>query len=335
MDIRPQAHEIIRTWAFYTIAKAALHENVVPWHNIVLSGWILDPDRKKMSKSKGNVVTPLEYIEKFTADGVRYWAGSARLGTDTAFDEKVLKVGKRLVTKLYNAGKFVLSQKGNKAPVTCELDLAFIEKLRQLTIKVTNALQKFNFAQALMETGDFFWHNFTDTYLELVKTRAKTATGENDPCSKASSANASNSAVNCLRLGLKVLLKLFAPTLPYITEEIWSWVFAKEDGTESLHCAAWPEIQDFTHIPRSDHPDCFDVAVNCLSEIHKYKTLNGVSVGKEMEKITVTGHPDTNEILKIVIQDVMQAAHAGEYQLIDNKQLEKNQFIVGDVVFVS
>ena len=104
-DIRPQAHEIIRTWAFYTIAKAMLHDDSVPWRHVLLSGWVLDPDRKKMSKSKGNVMTPMHLLEQYSADAVRYWAASARLGVDTAFDEKVLKIGKRLTTKLFNAAK--------------------------------------------------------------------------------------------------------------------------------------------------------------------------------------------------------------------------------------
>ena len=120
-DVRPQGHDIIRTWAFYTIAKALLHEGTVPWHNAMISGWILDPDRKKMSKSKGNVMTPMPLFDQYTADAGRYWAASARLGSDTAFDEKVWKIGKRLVTKLFNAGKFVLSQSGETHPVSLSL----------------------------------------------------------------------------------------------------------------------------------------------------------------------------------------------------------------------
>ena len=112
MDLRPQSHEIIRTWAFYTIVKAHLHEGTIPWRHVAISGWVLDPDRKKMSKSKGNVITPMHLLDQYGADAVRYWSLSARLGTDTAFDEKVLKVGRRLVVKLFNASKFVLQQEG-------------------------------------------------------------------------------------------------------------------------------------------------------------------------------------------------------------------------------
>ncbi len=168
MDLRPQAHDIIRTWAFYTIAKSALHEGSIPWKNIALSGWILDPDRKKMSKSKGNVVTPMEHLERFTSDGVRYWAGSARLGVDTAFEEKMLQVGKRLVTKIYNAGKFVLSQQGPRGPITRPIDLAFLAKLSDCVQKASAALEDLDYAKALSETETFFWTSFTDSYIELV-----------------------------------------------------------------------------------------------------------------------------------------------------------------------
>src|SRR6185369_7359554 len=208
------------------IAKAWLHERTILWHHAVISGWILDPDRKKMSKSKGNVVTPLHLLDEYTSDGVRYWAAGARLGTDTAFDEKVLKVGKRLVTKIYNAGKFVLQQEGPRAAVDVELDRAFVQRLRDLVAQVTRSLDEFDYAHALQDTEAFFWRDFTDTYLELVKHRARDDAG--------------GSAIAALRLGLDVLLRLFAPVLPYVTEEVWSWAFAGERDQPSIHGAPWP-----------------------------------------------------------------------------------------------
>src|SRR5690606_7695234 len=160
-DIRPQSHEIIRTWAFYTIAKALLHEDKVPWTDVMISGWILDPDRKKMSESNGNVVIPTDLLDEWGVDAVRYWAASARLGTDTAFDPTVFKIGKRLVTKLFNAGKFVLSQGGVLHPITEELDRAFVAELRQLVEKVTADFEEFKYAQALQDVETFFWTRFT------------------------------------------------------------------------------------------------------------------------------------------------------------------------------
>jgi len=210
-DMRPQGQDIIRTWAFYTIAKALLHEGTVPWKHAAISGWILDPDRKKMSKSKGNVVTPIPLIDKYTADGVRYWAGSARLGVDTALDEQVFKVGKRLVTKIFNAGKFVLSQTAEVHPISNELDRAFAAKLRALVEKTRRDFEAFNHAQVLQDTEGFFWSHFTDSYIELAKLRAR---DEGAP------AEQRGSAVAALRLGLNVLLRLHAPFLPYITEEV-------------------------------------------------------------------------------------------------------------------
>ncbi|MCI0835183.1 MAG: valine--tRNA ligase, partial [Chloroflexi bacterium] len=235
MDIRPQAHDIIRTWAFYTIAKAMLHQESVPWHNIILSGWVLDPDRKKMSKSKGNVVTPIDTLDRFGADAVRYWSASFRLGSDAAHDESIFKIGGKLVTKLYNAGKFVLAQTAEDGPITNELDRAFVAELKEVVRRATQAFENFEFSIALQETEKFFWGAFTDNYIELLKRRSR---AEDDPAGRAS-------AVAALRLGLNVVLRLFAPIVPTIADEVWSWVFAGETGHASIHQAPWPTIEEF------------------------------------------------------------------------------------------
>lgn len=292
-DIRPQAHDIIRTWAFYTIAKALLHENTVPWRHVVISGWILDPDRKKMSKSKGNVVTPMHLLEQYGADSVRYWAASARLGTDTAFDEKVMKVGKRLVTKIFNAGKFVLGHGAASAgPVAAELDRAFVARLRELVARTTALLDEFDYAHALQETETFFWQSFTDSFLELAKVRAR----DGDP-----------SAVAALRLGLSVLLRLFAPTLPYITEEVWSWAFAAETGAPTVHRAPWPSAGELAHVPPPDDPESFAVAVAAQAAINRAKSENQVSIGRGVSEVVLAAHPDTLERLGRVLADVRAA----------------------------
>lgn len=211
MDIRPQAHDIIRTWAFYTIAKSILHEGTIPWRNALISGWILDPDRKKMSKSVGNIVTPLQYLERYTADGVRYWAASARLGADTAFDELVLKVGKRLVTKLYNAGKFVLGLEGEVEEIDAELDRSFVNELRSLAAEATRRFDAFDYAGALQTIETFFFTRFTDAYIELAKHRARS---DGDPTRAASTGAAS------ARAGLRAGL---------------SWLPARRWSASSLH----------------------------------------------------------------------------------------------------
>ena len=331
-DIRPQGHDIIRTWAFYTIAKALLHEDSVPWKNVLLSGWILDPDRKKMSKSKGNTVTPMHLLEQFSSDGVRYWAASARLGTDTAFDDKVFKIGKRLVTKLFNAGKFVLSQEGEVHPISCELDLAFAARLKALVVRASASFDDFNYAHALMETESFFWTHFTDTYLELSKPRAREGEGFD--------AVSQGSAVAALRLGLNVLLRLFAPVLPYITEEIWCWVFAEETGHASIHTAPWPGAADFEEIPAPANPDSFAIAVAALAAINKAKADGEVSMGREVESLTLCGGGEDLERLKLVIDDVMGAARVQAHRLeasdgdaSDGNGIEEGSFEARDAVF--
>lgn len=336
-DLRPQSHEIIRTWAFYTIAKALLHEGKLPWHHVAVSGWILDPDRKKMSKSVGNVVTPMQLLEDFGADGVRYWAASARLGTDTAFDEKVFKIGRRLVTKLFNAGKFVLAQAADAhgaadsqgaagaqpaaatqsaadAPrlehaINHELDRAFVAELRALVERVSASFQNFEFAQALQHTEQFFWTRFTDTYLELAKFRARGEVG--DAAGRAS-------AVATLRLGLEVLLRLFAPVLPYITEEVWSWAFASETGQPSIHRAPWPGTQELAWVEPPAYPESLQLAIDALATLHKAKTDRGGSAGRPVDKLDLLIDSGSVARVQAVLADVFASARVREYRMIES-----------------
>ncbi len=317
-DIRPQSHEIIRTWAFYTIAKAMLHENTIPWRHVVISGWILDPDRKKMSKSKGNVVTPMHLLDNYTSDGVRYWAAGARLGMDTAFDENVLKLGKRLVTKVYNAAKFVLSQEGELGEICEELDRAFLHKLATLVDEVTGKLDEFDFAHALMVTEKFFWGSFTDTYLELVKLRARDV----------ANVKAQASAVSALRLGLNVLLRLLAPVLPYVCEEVWGWVFAGDTGHASIHTAPWPSAVDFKAVAKPMALSALDVAAECYGAINKFKSEAGASVAREIADLNVQCQTDDEAVLKGVWSDLVTASHAQGATLQVNALPEGTRFVV-------
>jgi len=324
-DLRPQSHEIIRTWAFYTIAKSLLHENSIPWKHVAISGWILDPDRKKMSKSKGNVVTPMHLLDQYTVDGVRYWAASARLGSDTAFDEKVFKIGKRLVTKLFNASKFVLSQTASRQPIESELDRAFLFELRELVERSSRAFADFHYAEALQETERFFWSHFTDTYLELVKGRARVE----DPSEEA----ARGSAVASLRLGLDVLLRLFAPFLPYITEEVWSWSFAEERTEPFVHCAPWPAASDFEGVAPPADTGSFALAAACLGAINKAKADASVSMGREVSSLVLVGNPKTLERLDAVLPDVLTAARCQTHQLQARDSVADDGFEVEEAVF--
>jgi valyl-tRNA synthetase len=224
MDLRPQAHDIIRTWLFSTVLRSHLEHDSLPWYNAAISGWVLDPDRKKMSKSKGNVVTPMSLLEEHGSDGVRYWAASGRPGTDTAFDPSQMKVGRRLAIKILNAARFALMHAEPRGPITEPLDRGMLTALARLVDESTEQLEACDYARVLERTETFFW-GFCDDYLELVKARRY---GDFGPEGAASS----NSA---MLVALDTLLRLFAPYLPFVTEEVWSWW-----RPGSVHRASWP-----------------------------------------------------------------------------------------------
>ena len=235
MDLRPQSHEIIRTWLFATVTRSHLEFDSLPWSDAAISGWILDPDRKKMSKSKGNVVVPTELLAQYGSDAVRYWAANGRYGVDTVFDPGQLKVGRRLAIKILNASKFVLSLDGPVGPATSPVDRSLLAALDEMAREASAALSSYDHTGALEAIERFFWM-FCDDYLELVKTRAYGDGGAGDGGAGDSGAgDGGASARGTLRQALGVLLRLFAPFLPFVTEEAWSWW---HDG--SVHAAAWP-----------------------------------------------------------------------------------------------
>jgi valyl-tRNA synthetase len=222
MDVRPQAHDIIRTWLFSTVLRSHLECGTAPWRRAAISGWVLDPDRKKMSKSRGNVVTPLGLLEEHGSDAVRYWAAKGGPGVDTAFDPGQMRVGRRLAIKLLNASKFVLTRSEPIGAVTETLDRGMLQRLGRLIESATRHLDEYDYAAALRDTEEFFWW-FCDDYIELVKRR------------RAGSDASAASANQACRAALSVVLRLFAPFLPFATEEVWSWW---QEG--SVHRALWP-----------------------------------------------------------------------------------------------
>ncbi|QKG18645.1 valine--tRNA ligase [Actinomadura verrucosospora] len=300
MDLRPQGHDIIRTWLFSTVLRSHLAEDALPWKNVALSGWILDPDRKKMSKSKGNVVTPMGLLEKFGSDAVRYWAASGRPGTDTAFDEGQMKVGRRLATKLLNASKFVLGfpAPAESAEVTEPLDRAMLDLLDDVVAQATRALDEFEYTTALEAVERFFWL-FCDDYLELVKPRAYADIGD---------VAGRESARLALRVLLSTLQRLFAPYLPYTVEEAWSWWHS-----DSVHTAPWPGPAE-TARPVAEASALVGLASTAIGAVRKAKTEVRKSMRAPVETVRAYGPASQLEALDRIKADLCAAGKIGVFE---------------------
>lgn len=292
-DIRPQAHDIIRTWAFYTIAKALMHRNTIPWNEVLVSGFILDPDRKKMSKSKGNVVTPQHLLDTYGADSVRYWAASARLGVDTAFEEQIMAQGKKLVNKLFNASRFVfnivensaLKNEKNYAPfITKPLDVAWLSKMNAMIKQANDYFATYDYAAALEVIEKRFW-DFCDNDLEIVKKRAYDI---ND-----------KSAAATLMFCIDTFLKLFAPFCPFITEEIYQCRPWGNESAESLHLQAFPKASEVFADAR-----VYDDVSFIASEIRKAKTAANITQRTPVKQILIKAPEKELQALKNVADDI-------------------------------
>ena len=299
MDLRPQAHDIIRTWLFYTVFRSEIEHGSLPWTNAAISGFVLDPERKKMSKSKGNVVVPTEVFERHSADAVRYWAGRARLGIDAAFDEKQMKDGRRLAIKVLNASRFTLGIEAEAGSITDPLDLAMLASLRGSVDAAAEALDTYEHARALDVTERFFW-GFTDDYLELVKQRAYGVRG----------ADAAGSAVGALRAALDVLLRAFAPFLPYATEEVWSWW---REG--SVHRSPWPVSDD---LPDGGDPEVYALAADVLTAVRRTKALAKLSLRARVRRVVVRDTPERLAKLALAEADLCEAGNIEKIELVES-----------------
>ena len=314
-DVRPQGHDIIRTWLFSSAVRADALQGVAPWKHAAISGWILDPDRKKMSKSKGNVIVPTDVLNEYGSDAVRYWAASAKLGADTAYEIAQMKIGRRLAIKLLNASKFVLNLgatedsvlSGDLSVLTNPLDRGVLAQLADVVAQATKAFEAYDYARALQITESFFWH-FTDDYVELIKDRAYGAAG----------AEQQASVLAALATSLDTLLRLFAPFLPFATEEVWSWW-----RKDSVHRAQWPaavEVDGDTTL--------LSTVGAALGGIRKAKSEAKVKQRTEVLSAAITGSESLVQQLRAGLGDLKAAANARELTLVAGD----GELAVSDVV---
>jgi valyl-tRNA synthetase len=305
MDMRPQAHDIIRTWLFGSVVRSHHEHGCLPWTNAAISGWILDPDRKKMAKSVGNVVTPLPLLEEYGTDAVRYWAASGRPGADTAFDAGQMKIGRKLGTKLLNASKFVLGfgEPPAGAVPTAAIDRAMLARLAEVVDESTRALDELDYARALERTESFFWW-FCDDYVELVKGRAYGTQGD----------DAAHSARAALREALDIVLRLFAPFLPFVTEEVWSWW---REG--SVHRSPWP---DASLLATGGDISMLAPVSEVLGTVRRAKTEAKLSQRAVVDELTVEGPATVLAAIEACRTDLAEAGGITLFTMSETANLE-------------
>ncbi len=328
-DLRPQAHEIIRTWAFYTIAKAMLHQNSIPWKNLMISGWCLAADKTKMSKSKGNVVTPTSLIEEKGSDIVRYWASTSHLGADTAYSEEVFKIGQKLITKLFNAAKFasmnfeILDKNFAQKDITEASDLWILSKLYKTIERATLEFNQFEYARAREAIEEFFWKDFCDNYLEICKVRSYGLSAEKLAGVDLSAEQQKEiiakqqSAILTLKICLNTILKLFSPFIPHVCDEIYSVIFADEfSKTSSINARGnWPKLENYSFDQKFYIMG--EAALAVIFEVRKFKSEKNISMKTTVEKIIVNCEIDLMEIS----EDLKNVCNAKEAEFVKDGQL--------------
>ncbi|RYY00359.1 valine--tRNA ligase, partial [bacterium] len=323
MNLRPQAHDIIRTWALYTIIKSELHHQDIPWENIMISGHVLFKKGEKISKSKNqNMMTPDELIQKYSADAVRFWACRASLGKDVQFDEKEILNGKKLVTKLSNAANFTIMNIGDYDYST-KLEYDKLEmsdkwiliKAQETAAKMVASLDKFEFGVAMTEFEKFFWHDFCDNYLEMVKDRVyKPEKYENGQAKKLS-------AQYALYTTLGAIIKMIAPYLPHIAEEIYQEYFAKTEGIKSVHLAGFPTDLIQEPANKEEIYSTIEQVFEIVEGVRKFKTDNKIRLGEEIKSVEISGNSSTVEMLKHFKDDIQGVSRSHQVSFKEGENL--------------
>ncbi len=315
-DLRAQAHEIIRTWAFYTITKSYMHEQSVPWHNIMISGWCLASDKTKMSKSKGNVITPIDLIKEQGTDVIRYWTSTSKLGADIAYSAETIGGGKRLINKLWNAAKFSKShidkltitpstpeQDINNGLICEEIDKWIIMRLATLIKKMTISFTQYEYSSARQYAENFFWKDFCDNYLEIVKTRAYNENADNP--------QGQQSACLTIFYCIKNILLLFAPIIPHITEELTLIIFSSQNSIHSIN--SWPK-----NITLKDKDvSVGEYFIEVLDVIRKIKAEKQISIKAPIQELLIAPSKADPACLKNMFNDLSAVTNSQTINIID------------------
>lgn len=310
MSMRPQAHDIITFWLFHTVVKSQLHNHVNPWKDVVISGHALDPHGKKMSKSKGNVVEPEEVISKFGADALRFWAASSKLGEDLPYQEKDLVTGKKLITKLWNASKFAIMHLEEFEP-SKEVELRTIDKwalckLFRMIKGCTDSFTAYEYSRTKAETELFFWKTLCDNYLEIIKHRLYNPEIYGKESREAAQYTLYTMLLSCL--------KLLAPIMPFITEEIYQLYFSKKEGVKSIHVSPWPKYEESFIDEEAEQAG--DIAIDIISTIRKFKSNSNASLKAPVVKLGIACDKKTQEKIEDVIKDIKETIFAEKVEYV-------------------
>src|SRR3989344_2460139 len=305
MSLRPNAHDIIRTWDFYTIVKSMHHHKGIPWKNVIISGHVLDPKGESMHKSKGNAIEPIEVLDKYGADALRFWTASSKLGEDLQYLEKDLVTGQKTVNKLWNASKFVLMNledyKNEKVKLEV-VDKWLLIKLNKIVKICTGSFDEYEYSKAKGEIDNFFWNFYCDYYIEIVKNRLYNEKGKKK-----------QSAQFTLYNSLLTIIKLFAPIMPHITEEVYNIRYAKDEKCKSIHISKWPEYDK--KLDDKEIEKIGKLIIKIIQEVRKFKTMNKKSL---KEEVLITLNKKDYKTVEVAIDDLKAVTNAKEI-IIANK----------------